>query len=295
MLMRHFPFRAGLRSRHDVSPLLGRGMMLPTAVLGSLLAGVVDVATGAEIHVVSLYFLPLVFAGWQLSRTGAAGVALFTTVVWMAALYENGAHHDKPHIWVINFITQGCAFLAVTLLVSRLSRQLIDEQLLRRTDLLTRLLSRSGFVERAEMVLALCRRHRQSVCLAYIDLDRFKQANDRFGHEFGDELLRHCGAIIQRCVRATDVAGRIGGDEFVLLLPESNRTQALEVCQRIMENVGSRAEFQASGVTVSIGVVLDEDSQLTMGDLMRLADAEMYRVKQGGRNDVGAEAPCAST
>jgi diguanylate cyclase (GGDEF)-like protein len=254
--------------------------------LGAVAVGLVDSATGADIHVVSLYFVPLVLAGWQLSRAGAAAVALFSTCVWMAALYDNGAHHDRWQIWTVNFLTQGCAFLAVALLVSRLSQRLSDEQTLRRIDTLTGLMNRTGFLENAHRVLPLCRRHARPVCLAYIDLDHFKQANDRLGHDHGDSLLQQCGMLITHCIRASDVAGRLGGDEFVLLFPETDHPQAEEICQRVLRQLEAAADFRAAGVTASIGIVVDERARLDIAELLRRADAEMYRVKQAGRNAV---------
>jgi len=267
---------------------LDRLLTLSAACIGAVAIGTLDVVTGADVHVTSLYFLPLVLAGWRLPRAGAVFVALLCTGLWLGALYENGASYASPWIWVVNFLTQGAAFLTVAILVARLSLKLTDEQTLRRTDHLTGVMSRTGFVERANLALQLCRRHARPVSLVYIDLDNFKNANDQLGHAYGDDLLRRCGEILVRCIRATDVAGRIGGDEFVVLLPETGHEHALEVSQRILHSLTSADEFRIADVTASIGVVVDVEAQLDIVELLKSADAEMYRVKQGGRNAIAA-------
>lgn len=260
-------------------------LALLLACLGALAVGVIDVASGAEVHVVSLYFIPLVWAGWRLPRPLAVVVALLSTGVWMVALYLDGSRFSHAYVWVANFLTQGCAFLTVVLLVCQLRRQLLAEQARSRTDLLTGLLNRTGFTERAAQLLPLCRRHARPVCVVYLDLDNFKGANDRLGHDHGDLLLRLCGTLIGRCIRASDLAARMGGDEFVLLLPETDLASTLEVCRRVLALLEATPAFRAAGVSASLGVVVDEQALLEVDELLRRADAEMYRVKRRGHGE----------
>jgi diguanylate cyclase (GGDEF)-like protein len=261
-----------------------RALTLLGALFGTVVVGVIDVVTGADIQVVSLYFLPLVLAGWRLPRTDAVVVSLFATLVWLGALYATGARYSQPSVWIINFVTQGLAFLTVAMLVSRLSMKLEDEQARRRTDALTGLLNRSGLMEQAKLMLSLCRRNSRPVCLVYLDLDNFKVANDRLGHGYGDTLLRQCGGLITSCIRASDVAARIGGDEFVVFLPETDRPQAMEVCQRISQGLAVAPEFRSASVTGSVGVAFDADASLQLDELISLADADMYRMKRARRD-----------
>ncbi len=255
------------------------------ACVAAVGVGVIDVVTGDEIHVVSLYFMPLMLAGWRLRRPGATAVALFTTAMWLGALYENGARH-APWVWAVNTVTQGSAFLIVSELAARLSQMFAQERRMRRTDLLSGLNNRQGFAEQAALVLPPCRRHGRPVALLYIDLDHFKQANDRLGHAFGDGLLRRCGELLTATVRSSDVAARLGGDEFAVLLPETDPARAQDVARRILDAVQACPEFSAAGVTASIGVCVDPLARLDVDALLAGADAEMYRVKQGGRNSV---------
>jgi diguanylate cyclase (GGDEF)-like protein len=261
-----------------------RPLIFAAALIGAVLVGVVDVLTGSEIHVVSLYFIPLVIAGSRLEKTDAVVVALFSTLVWMAALYMDGARYSQGWVWGVNFLTQGWAFLMVTLLVSRLTAKLKQEQVLRKLDPLTGLKNRHGFHQHSQLALALCNRYMRPVALVYIDLDNFKRANDNFGHSSGDAVLAAMGEIVTASTRNSDVAGRLGGDEFAILLPETDRANALEFCDRLRRRVEANAQFQRTGVSASIGLVTDERADADIDCLLEQADARMYCVKRTTRS-----------
>jgi diguanylate cyclase (GGDEF)-like protein len=259
-------------------------------VLAILAVGGVDLATGADIHVVSLYFVPLALAGWRLGRVGAAAASLLATGVWLAALYIERSRDLALHIWVVNFVTQALAFLTVSMLVAVLCERLTHEKTLRRTDPLTGLANRQAFFEQAAIALSLCQRNARPVSLAYLDLDNFKNANDRFGHAFGDTLLRRCGELIAASVRGSDIAARIGGDEFVVLLPETPHDEATRVMARFVAAIDAIDDFRSASVTASIGVVVDARAGAGVAELVALADAQMYLAKQRGKNGLQAAA-----
>jgi diguanylate cyclase (GGDEF)-like protein len=135
------------------------------------------------------------------------------------------------------------------------------------------------------------------VSLIFFDLDRFKQVNDKRGHQSGSRVLAEVGHLLQRSLRATDVPVRYGGDEFVVLLPETSRDQSLEVARRLRDEV-SRAVFledEKAGpikLTASFGVATFPDDGTTPDELLRRADEAMYRVK--ARNRDGVEAASVS-
>jgi diguanylate cyclase (GGDEF)-like protein len=254
---------------------------------GVFAVGVIDHVTGLDIHVVSLYVVPLAFAGWRLGRTGAAIASLLCTVVSLVALYTTGARYSQPYSLIVNFLTQGAAFLTVSLVVAALSEALRKEQSHSRTDSLTGLKNRLAFIEQARVALALCKRYARPVSLAYIDLDNFKNVNDSLGHARGDALLQKCGTMIAESLRASDIAARIGGDEFVVFLPETNAENALALFQRVHNALETSAAFRAVAVTASIGVVVDETAKSDIEELLKRADAQMYQVKLGSKNRVG--------
>jgi len=131
------------------------------------------------------------------------------------------------------------------------------------------------------------------VSVIFFDLDRFKQVNDQRGHQSGSLVLLEVGQLLHRALRSTDVAVRYGGDEFVVLLPETSRDQALEVARRLRDEVGSalflgREKAGPIRLTASFGVATFPDDGATPDELIRRADEAMYRVK--GRSRDGVEA-----
>ena len=199
---------------------------------GIVLVGVMDHLTGADVHVTSLYFIPLALAGWRLGRTEAVAASLFSSIVWFVALYTAGSPHGL-NVWIANLFTQSTAFLAVSIIVSMLAESLRRERESNRTDYLTGLKNRRAFMELATLSLSLCRRHGRPVSLAFIDLDNFKGVNDKLGHAQGDALLHTCGNLIRECLRTSDVAARFGGDEFAVFLPETDAASASALLERI--------------------------------------------------------------
>lgn len=230
-----------------------KGLAFFLVVSGVLSVGAIDHVTGADIHVLSLYFVPLAFAGWRLGRLGAVIASVLSTFVWLGALYTTGSRYSQPYIWLVNFITQGAAFLVVSVLVAMLADALRKERLVSRMDVLTGLTNRRAFVEQARTSLSLCKRYARPASVAYIDLDNFKKVNDELGHEQGDALLRRCGGIISASVRTSDIAARLGGDEFVVFLPETNAENAMKLLERIRISLETSGDLKAAVLLPALG------------------------------------------
>jgi diguanylate cyclase (GGDEF)-like protein len=136
------------------------------------------------------------------------------------------------------------------------------------------------------------------VSLVFFDLDRFKQVNDTHGHQAGSRVLAEVGKLLLGTLRSTDVPVRYGGDEFVLLLPETSKDQAVDAANRIRAEIASAgfladASFGPVRITASLGVATFPDDAQTPEALIARADAAMYLVKQGRRDGVLAAAPVA--
>ncbi|MEW6132230.1 MAG: GGDEF domain-containing protein [Pseudomonadota bacterium] len=123
-----------------------------------------------------------------------------------------------------------------------------------------------------------------------IDIDHFKNINDAHGHKVGDIVLQELANILRNTFRTVDVIGRIGGEEFAVVLPETELQQALEVAERLRMNAAEADLEQAAGLplhfTVSVGVVALAGRDISLGNLLDLADTALYEAKQGGRNRV---------
>jgi diguanylate cyclase (GGDEF)-like protein len=138
------------------------------------------------------------------------------------------------------------------------------------------------------------------VSVIFFDLDRFKQVNDRRGHQSGSRVLLEIGQILLATLRSTDIAVRYGGDEFVVLLPETSRDQALDVARRLRDDIASAVllaheEQGPIRLTASFGVAAFPDDGATPEELLRRADEAMYRVKARSRDGVEAAFPRSGT
>jgi diguanylate cyclase (GGDEF)-like protein len=216
---------------------------------------------------------------------------------------------EAPQDYTRYYLTLGASFLAVALAAwvslyfFRLNRTLRREvaerqrlqedlQRLANTDALTGLPNRRHFM--AQLVNELARRQRYGhpFTLLMLDLDHFKQVNDQWGHGVGDEALRQFADAVQCCLRTQDVAGRLGGEEFAILLPETGENVARLVAERIRARQEQTPIPTGNGpcvVTVSIGVA-EARAADSVETLMYRADAALYAAKQQGRNRVVSSA-----
>lgn len=148
------------------------------------------------------------------------------------------------------------------------------------TDGLTGLCNRRQFDVLAEVEWKRFQRYYRALSMIVIDIDHFKDINDRSGHEAGDNALRTLAAVCMEGKRSTDVVARLGGDEFVMLLPETNCRQARNVAERILNAVHSALD----GVTVSVGTAEATTSMSGIEALLRSADRALYHAKSAGKN-----------
>ncbi len=160
------------------------------------------------------------------------------------------------------------------------------------SDPLTGLHNRRALLDRLKQELERYSRYRMPLALAMLDLDGFKPINDEHGHLFGDHVLRSVADAILRSVRTLDVPARYGGDEFALILPQTDGPGALRVCERVLRNVAALEIVQGqtrAKISMSLGLgIYPGDGVVTVEDLLRSADEALYRAKRAGRNRVCA-------
>jgi diguanylate cyclase (GGDEF)-like protein len=164
-------------------------------------------------------------------------------------------------------------------------------------DPLTKSLSRTEILLRLSMEIDRSQRNKCSLALMAVDIDYFKKINDHYGHQIGDEVLINLVREIQTTLRSTDSIGRIGGEEFLILLPDTETEGASEIAERIRGDI-AKATFEKSPstpikITISIGIAifnpnhhLDTSQDILIKDLVNQADMSMYAAKQNGRNQI---------
>ncbi|PIW25811.1 MAG: sensor domain-containing diguanylate cyclase [Rhodospirillales bacterium CG15_BIG_FIL_POST_REV_8_21_14_020_66_15] len=164
--------------------------------------------------------------------------------------------------------------------------KLIDELRLRATtDPLTGLANRRHLMERGTEILNLAKRHGHPFSLLMIDIDHFKSINDTYGHDGGDNVLRHFASLLTELARATDVPGRFGGEEFIVLLPETGRPGASNLARRISKRIAgaSVADGDPTPYTVSVGGASHANDR-DFEAMLKRADTALYAAKRSGRN-----------
>jgi diguanylate cyclase (GGDEF)-like protein len=154
------------------------------------------------------------------------------------------------------------------------------------TDHLTGLANRRRFERQLAREVARTRRYERPFCLLMLDIDHFKRVNDTHGHEAGDEALRRLGNTLQAGTRGIDIAARIGGEEFAIILTETDSQRGLEVAERLREDVKATEIPGAGHVTVSIGLAECTVAFSDPRELFSVADAALYEAKRAGRDRV---------
>jgi diguanylate cyclase (GGDEF)-like protein/PAS domain S-box-containing protein len=170
-----------------------------------------------------------------------------------------------------------------------LQQALEREQNLSRTDSLTGLFNRRHFFTLAEHEFKVAKRYNSTLSISIFDLDHFKHVNDRWGHQVGDEVLKHISRIVQSQLRESDILARYGGEEFILLMPNSNAKEAEHVAERIRASIAAYHIQQTNTVqrvTVSMGVAALTAEVASLDHLIRHADWALYKAKESGRDCV---------
>jgi diguanylate cyclase (GGDEF)-like protein len=253
---------------------------------GILLIAYVDFSSGVELRVFPLYYVPISFAAWHFGRAGAVVTASLCAFAWFGSNQLAGMQFSHPAVWVANSILQGASFTIVGLLVAGLKLAASRARALSRMDSLCPLLNSRAFYEDCGRLLALCRRAKRPVTLAYLDLDDFKAVNDTRGHAQGDALLRTIAQTLLSSIRSSDVAARLGGDEFAIMMPELGPNEARQTLERLRRALGQPTPDLFCTIAVSVGAVTfmmaPDDAQA----MVQMADSVMYSAKKDGKNRI---------
>jgi diguanylate cyclase (GGDEF)-like protein len=154
-------------------------------------------------------------------------------------------------------------------------------------DGLTELYDHDTLLTLLDKEIQRANRYAERVALLLLDLDDFKQVNDDFGHQKGDEVLAQVATVVRQTIRTMDIAGRYGGEEFAIIIPEADRAAAVHSAERLRMAVEDRFQHNVK-VTVSVGVASFPVDARTGGDLVKMADKALYAAKARGKNRVVA-------
>src|SRR5579871_627077 len=235
-----------------------------------------DFLIGGLLHLSVFLLVPVALTTWNVGlRSG-----LFLSTLSASYLIVDYLIHPFlfPHPWIVLWDTAAIIFYfaAVCYVLAALKAELEKAYQKSKTDALTGLLSSSAFFEAAEAERERSIRYGHPFTLCFLDLDNFKRINDTHGHLMGDKLLKKVSAILKNEVRSSDLVGRIGGDEFVVLFTETGPEAAEDLSLKLQRAVDEGIKEEMPMVTLSMGVVTYFDIPEKIDDIVHSADLLMY-------------------
>ena len=250
-----------------------------------------DYRTGSLVATIGYYLIPVGLAGWYLGRVPAYAVASVSAACHLYVSWFAPAIDKTPLTSSVEAVSILIVLFASCYLILR--QKALSETLTRvsQADILTGAIVGHTFREQSANELLRSERYGHCVSLVYFDIDGFKSINDDYGHQTGDNLLKQLGRTIGSTLRKYDIFGRMGGDEFAILLPETDQEEAKSIVKRIQQDVENAAGRLVLPVSLSIGVVTTSGgSDVSIDELLQHADKLMYSVKKTTKNAAAYEA-----
>ena len=242
--------------------------------------GLVDYWTGPAITFALIYLIPVSAIAWLNNRRATIVLASSLTVMtWIVVDYFSSRFSLSILAYSWNFFSRLTILLIVTTMLSALKQSLLDAHHLSRRDPLTNALNNRGFMELAEREVYRSTRSGHALTIAFLDVDDFKTINDTFGHSAGDRLLIAIVESLHLHTRKSDLVGRVGGDEFVILLPDTGQDAAKSTMNNIRKIMMEEADKLNFPVTFSIGVLTCIQPPASVDAMIGIADKLMYQVK----------------
>jgi len=252
-----------------------------------ILIAFLDSVSPIALSMHSLFLLPIILVAWNVNAFWGAVFALGSGLVVVLGGIAFGHAYTSAALLVLSALLRASIYLLVALAIAKLIRRLYDRECtLSRTDFLTGLPNRFAFYDVVGWELERQRRYGRPLSVIYLDCDNFKQVNDELGHSVGDTLLKTVAQEMLKSLRTTDLAARLGGDEYAALLPETSGEAALRVAETLRNVLNEAMRAQGWGVTFSIGVVGFEVPARGVDELIEIADRLMYQAKQTGKDRI---------
>jgi diguanylate cyclase (GGDEF)-like protein len=253
------------------------------AVLG---LGIIDYETGPGISLSLFYVFPIALAAWTLGKYQGVFIALVCAALWDGLILPMDEFFGGMPISIWNGIVRFGLLLIISLLLTEIHTILKRESRLSRTDFLTGLLNRRALTEATRVELERLTRTGQPFTFLYMDLDNFKSINDALGHNAGDALLISVASMLQFQLRGIDVVARMGGDEFVAVLPNTNEEASRKVTTRLQNALLEKFREHRYPITFSMGALTCYAASSNMDEIFRWADQLLYEAKQSGKNTI---------
>ena len=241
---------------------------------------------GSGVMLVDFLIIPVVGVGWFASSPRYGYLVALVAAANSAVL---AVYTETEASWSTAALTGSVRFVlyvAILTLLGMMRRERAGDQHAATTDRKTGAVNAHAFHERAEIEVERAQRHGGELSLAYVDLDDFKAVNDGLGHAEGDRVLLEVSHVMRTEVRATDTVGRVGGDEFAILMPETGAGAARTVIERVRSELSRVRTRDGRSIACSIGLVTFGRPPASLGELIDAGDELMYLAKQSGKDRI---------
>lgn len=259
---------------------------LAIGFLSFVVVALLDATITPQVSFLLLHLLPVLFVTWFSGPRWGMFFAVAMTAFQALTGMWLGEHIDNRFYWHLDLASD---FLAIALLVwmqTKLRDSYERIEHLARHDGLTGIVNRKGFYEVLLHEMERKKRYGHPLTLIYFDCDNFKSVNDAYGHHVGDALLIKVAETLRMTLRRVDVPSRLGGDEFLVLLPETGVNAAKNTVMHLKQSLDGAMQSNSWPVTFSIGVATFEHPPDTIDQAIEFADLLMYDVKKTGKNNI---------
>jgi len=245
-----------------------------------------DTVTQPDITFVLLYLIPIFTITWVSNRFIGYIVSVVVTVMWSFVHIYDIIPSKYENVPFMNGPTRLIIFILFVYILDELHKALHEEWKMARIDNMTNIFNARAFEEILEYEVERSHRYHHPLTLAYIDLDNFKIVNDTMGHHEGNRVLKEIAATLKSHTRSVDIVARVGGDEFVVLIPEVPSKDVENAVIKLSHQLLTVMHKGDWPVTFSIGVAQCLIPPCDSEELMRYADHLMYEAKRKGKNTV---------
>lgn len=251
------------------------------ATLALAFIGYIDLFFGYEFSFPLFYLIPVGYVAWFSGKKTGLFFALLAACLWFYIDYLSDRSYVNQYAIYWNAMMRLGIFSTVSMLIYLIHKKIKEVDVLARKDSLTTLYNRLGMIDLIQMEINRTNRYGNTFALVLIDLDNFKMINDSFGHRQGDRALKHFALLLKKNSRKTDLIGRIGGDEFVLVLPCVNQEQSVRIIEKIQKQVKQHHHKHPHLIAnFSAGLLVCGETKLSAIELLSRADKLMYFSKK---------------
>ncbi|MFN0011009.1 MAG: GGDEF domain-containing protein [Phycisphaerales bacterium] len=280
------PIARTLRHASAVAARLPSALILAFGVALLALVATFDEWAGPHAPLALFYTLPIALVTWYVGTSWGLLFALFGGVAAFAYGFPSLPSQLPRFDLAMVLVTRVGSFAVVAALLASLRRVLDQQRNLANTDEMTSIANARAFRAAATQEIARMARSTEPLSAVFLDCDNFKMVNDRFGHAAGDDVLRSVAQTISANLRATDHVGRLGGDEFGILLPGLQAADAAVLVPKLRHRLLEVMHERGWPVTFSLGVRTFHRPPAGIDELLGAIDALQYRAKEAGKNRI---------